>query len=262
MSGALAQHDALRVSADADEERVSESLAEESAIALLFNGVPFAVMMATPADLHDYAVGFALSERIVHSASELELVDVVKREAGLVLHLSIPIKRFAHLEQQRRLIGASGCGLCGAETLDRAIQLPDPVDQQAPIDVAQLMASMAQLAEQQPLNDQCGAMHAAAALTDSELLVREDVGRHNAVDKLIGALARNGERARAVLVTSRASYELVHKVATANIPVLAAVSAPTAHAVRLAAQCRLGLGAFAREGRMTIYSREQQFKRL
>lgn len=262
MSGALVQHDALRVSADADEQRVSEALAEETAIALLFNGVPFAVMMATPADLYDYATGFALSERIVQSASELELVDVVEREAGLALHLSIPTKRFAQLEQQRRLIGASGCGLCGAETLEQAIAYPDPLDVQEPIDAARLLTGMTQLTEQQPLNQQCGAMHAAAALTDSGLLVREDVGRHNAVDKVVGALARNGERARAVLVTSRASYELVHKTVIAKIPVLAAVSAPTAHAVRLAAHCRLGLAAFAREGRMTIYSQEQQFKRL
>ena len=258
MSAALIKHAALRISASGEPEQLSESLAEESAIALLFNGVPFAVMMATPTDLHDYAVGFALSEQIIGAADELELIDVIERESGLALHLGIPSGRFERLQRHRRLIGASGCGLCGAETLAQAIRTPQRLESAERLDRSDLNRSMGQLAEQQPLNRQCGSLHAAAVLTESGLVIREDVGRHNAVDKVIGALARNSQDARAVLVTSRASYELVHKVATAQIPILAAVSAPTAHAVRLAAECGLTLVAYAREGRMTIYSEAQR----
>lgn len=231
-----------------------ECLAEEAAVALQFNGVPFAVMMATPADLHDYAVGMALAERIIDTADELSVVDCVERESGVVLHLRIPQARFAALEQRRALLGTSGCGLCGVESLDQAMRTPPALRAQAPLAATAISSAMTELARSQPLNDQCGALHAAAAITDQGLLVREDVGRHNAVDKVIGAMARQGLSSPALLVTSRASFELVHKTATAQIPILAAVSAPTAQALRLAQATNLTLLGFVRDGRLTCYS--------
>jgi formate dehydrogenase accessory protein FdhD len=234
---------------------VRETLAEETPVALLFNGVPHVVMMATPADLEDFALGFALSEGIVAEAAELTLVDRVSREHGLALHLAIPGPRFEALQARRRnLVGRSGCGLCGAEALDDAIRPVPRVSPVASIEPARLSHAFAALEGAQPLNRECGALHAAAALIGEELLVREDVGRHNALDKVIGALARSGRRAEALLVTSRASYELVHKAACADVATLAAVSAPTAFAVRLAREAGMNLYAFARAGRMTRYA--------
>ena len=250
----LVPHQASRWSMASEPAESSELLAEETAIALLFNGVPYAVMMATPADLHDFAVGFALSEGIIESASELAWIEQVEREAGLALHLKIPSERFAALEQPRRLLAASGCGLCGSEHLEQVMRSPPPLPSTTPLAPSTLLAAVTQLHQRQPLNAQCGALHAAAAIRDDQLLVREDVGRHNAVDKVIGALGRAGRGATAMLVTSRASYELVHKVASARIPALVAVSAPTAQAVRLAEAVGLCLVAFARESRLTVYA--------
>lgn len=263
MIAPLASVDALRLLGEAA-STVHESLAEETPVALLYNGLPHVVMMATPADLHDFAVGFSLSEGIVETADEVEVIDMLQRERGLALHLAIPSARFEALQTRRRtLVGRTGCGLCGAEALEDAVRPVRRVAAAASVTRARLSAAFARLEASQPLNDACGALHAAAALPpaahgasgrSSALLVREDVGRHNALDKVIGALARNGSQAEALLVTSRASYELVHKAAEAGVAVLAAVSAPTAHAVRLAEAAGLTLVGFAREERMTVYA--------
>jgi formate dehydrogenase accessory protein FdhD len=248
--------DALRL-AGGHADAMRETLAEETPIALLYNGVPHVVMMATPADLVDFAVGFSLTEGIVAAASDIEIVDMLPRERGLALHLAIPSACFEALQRRRRtLVGRSGCGLCGAEALEAAVR---PVRRvavavAANVSRAGLSAAFVRLAAAQPLNRECGALHAAAAMLGAEILVREDVGRHNALDKVVGALARGGLRADALLVTSRASYELAHKAAEAGVPVLAAVSAPTAYAVRLAREAGLTLVAFAREDRMTVYT--------
>ncbi len=259
MSEALHSQRALRLQVagerTVDSRFVDESIAEETAVALLFNGVPHVVMMCSPIDLDDFAIGFALSEGIVERADEVEIIEMISREEGIAVHLAIPGPRFEALAQrQRQLVGRSGCGLCGAETLAEAMR---PVRRlQDPPTVAPLRLSRAlqQLTRAQPLNARCGGLHAAAALLDDGLLVREDVGRHNALDKVLGALTRSGKRCDAVLVTSRASYELVHKAAQCGIGTLVAVSAPTALAVRLAEQAGLCLYGFAREGRLTRYS--------
>ena len=254
MTAPLVPVQALRLAGD-DASAVRETLAEETPVALLYNGVPHVVMMATPLQLEDFAVGFSLTEGIVESAGEIEVVDVLRRERGLAVHLSIPPARFDALQARRRtLVGRTGCGLCGAEALDDAVRPVRHVAAGTGVSPQRISAAFARLGTLQPLNAECGALHAAAALVGEELLVREDVGRHNALDKVVGALARDGRRAEAMLVTSRASYELVHKTAEAGIPVLAAVSAPTAYAVRLATEAGLTLIAFARDDRMTVYA--------
>ena len=250
----LSTHDALRLNSDRV-QLLRETLAEETAVALLFNGVPYVVMMATPADLEDFACGFALSEGIVERVDEVQVVDVLSRENGIAVHLAIPGARFEALETRRRnLVGRSGCGLCGAETLSDAIRPVRSVPPGTSLTAAALRDAFARLAQSQPLNRECGALRAAAALCGETLLVREDVGRHNALDKAIGALARTDHRAQALLVTSRASYELVHKTAQAGVSILAAVSAPTAYAVRLAEEAGLTLIGFARDTRLTVYA--------
>lgn len=258
MTEPLSRHPALRLTVET-RESVEETLAEETPVALLFNGVPHVVMMCTPVDLEDFAFGFALSEGIVESSDELRVVELLQREQGLALHLAIPGPRFEALEGRRRnLVGRSGCGLCGAEALESAVRPVRHVESGTPLTRERLAIAFAQLAERQPLNRQCGALHAAAALVDTGLQVREDVGRHNALDKVIGALARSGQRADALLVTSRASYELVHKCAQAGVAILAAVSAPTAFAVQLAEEAGLTLIGFARDARMTVYAHPQR----
>ncbi len=267
----LRDRDALRLS-EAGSEAVTETLAEEVPVALIYNGVPHGVMMATPADLEDFAVGFSLSEGIVDDAGELQIVEMLQRDRGMAIHLMIPGTRFEALETRRRsLVGRTGCGLCGAEALETAVRPVRHVEADAIVKRSELAAAFERLARSQPLNESCGALHAAAAIVRSSLdsgvaaaddgdplLVREDVGRHNALDKVIGALARSNREARALLVTSRASYELVHKAAAANVPILAAVSAPTAYAARLAEEAGVTLAAFVRGDRMTIYSRRDR----
>jgi formate dehydrogenase accessory protein FdhD len=246
--------DARRIDAGAD-SAAREQLADEVPVALLFNATPFAVMLATPTDLEDFAYGFALGEGIVSDASELRVVDVLERGDGIALHLAIPGAREEALATRRRTLpGRSGCGLCGAETI--AAALP-PLPRLAPrpaVDPQRLLAGFAALPALQHWNRECGALHAAAALYGDALLVREDVGRHNALDKVLGALARSGHRADALLLTSRASVELVQKAVLGGVGTLAAVSAPTALAVRRARAAGLALYGYAREQRITCYA--------
>jgi len=238
------------------ETQSAEILAEETPIALLYNGLAHAVMMATPADLEDFALGFSLSEGIVEHSGEVRIVDRVQTADGISIEMAIPQSRFEALEQRSRsLTGRTGCGLCGTAMLAAAIRPVRRVTTTTHPDPAILFAAFAQLQARQPLNDATGAMHAAAVLAfDGELLVREDVGRHNAIDKVIGATIRAGHVPQALLVTSRASYEVVHKAAQAGCGLVAAISAPTALAVRIAEQAGIRLIGFARDPRMTVYT--------
>lgn len=254
MIGPLSSHAGQRFTPDGVLQ-VQETLAEETAVALLFNGVPHVVTMATPQHLDDLATGFALSESIIASVDELDIVEKLHRENGIAVHLSIPAARFEALQERRRnQVASGGCGLCGAEALDSAIRPVRKVERESRIALDTLHAGFEALAAAQALNRECGGLHAAGALIAGDLLVREDVGRHNALDKVIGAVARSGARAKALLVTSRGSYELVHKAAEAGVGILAAVSAPTAYAVRLAESAGITLVGFARAGRLTVYS--------
>lgn len=266
----LAQVRALRVRGVQADAR-DDAVVVETPVALLYNGQPFAVMMATPEALDDFALGFALSEGIVATAGEFRLVDVVHGDDGVALHAAIPQHRFDALQDRRRnLEGRSGCGLCGVEALQDALRPVPRVAPSAPVPMARIQAALGALARQQPLNAQSGGVHAAGfALAgdpedsaDGGLLVREDVGRHNALDKLIGALARAEPavdlRAGFLVITSRASYEIVHKAATAGIGLVVAISAPTDLAIRIADQAGLTLCAFARGGSLNVYTHQER----
>ncbi|HWW20183.1 MAG TPA: formate dehydrogenase accessory sulfurtransferase FdhD [Steroidobacteraceae bacterium] len=237
-------------------QAVSESVAAEVPVAMQYNARPYAVMMATPTDLADFAYGFALTERIIASVSELTLVDQLWTEHGVALEMLIPRQRFLMLSaRERNLTGRTGCGLCGTATLEAAIRPVRHVDPQAPAaDLQTLREGMRRLATLQPLNDASGAVHAAALLSGQDgFTVREDVGRHNAIDKAVGALMRAGLQPHTLLVTSRASYEVVHKAAEVGCRLVAAISAPTSLALQLAREAGITLVGWTRPPRLTIY---------
>lgn len=239
--------------------QVEESLAEEVPVTLAFNMAPYAVMMATPADLEDFAVGFALTEGVVETVEAIEHVEVLRYGRGIELQVDVPASVAAGLgTRSRRLAGRTGCGICGMEDVDRVLRELPSVRSNAVIDASAVTRAMQSLADRQPLNDATGAVHAAGwARPDGTLVhVREDVGRHNALDKLVGALMSVREPAHEgfVVMTSRGSFELVQKAAVLGVPLLATVSAPTAMAVRVAERVGLTLAGFAREARLTVYS--------
>ncbi len=243
--------------------RAEDAVAEEMPIALVYHDVPHVVMLATPADLEDYAVGFTLSEGLVANLGEIREVSVTYGDAAADVHVSVAWERFTALLQRRRnLAGRTGCGLCGAESAADAIREVASVPQGTVVSRASVHAAIEDLKGRQPINARTGSVHAAAWVVPGAgiQLVREDVGRHNALDKAIGALARSGADFAAgyMLITSRASYEMVQKCATMGIPMLVALSAPTAFAVRLAQRCGLTLVAFARADRHVVYAHPQR----
>jgi FdhD protein len=240
-------------------EAVLETLADETPVALAYNLAPHAVMMATPADLEDFAVGFSVTEGIVRQPSDITRVTVIRHSRGVELQMEIPATLAAEAAaRSRRLSGRTGCGICGASSIDDVLRELPTVAGGARIEAAAVTRAMRELAEHQPLNAATGAVHAAAwARGDGTLAyVREDVGRHNALDKLVGAVIRAGEPAGEgfVVITSRGSFELVQKAAILGVPLLAAVSAPTALAVRVAHTVGLTLAGFARDDRVTAYT--------
>lgn len=262
MKGSLHEVTALRLTADSS-AALDDRVIVEAPVALLYNGESFAVMMATPEALEDFALGFALGEGIVATPQEFRLVDVVPHEQGVALHAAIPQARFDDLQQRRRgLEGRSGCGLCGVESLQAALRDVPKVPSTGVVPATRIHAALADLARRQPLNALSGGVHAAAFAHAHGLLVREDVGRHNALDKLIGAMARYDAPLHAAdgfaLITSRASYEMVHKAATAGLGLLVAISAPTDLAIRTAESAGLTLAAFARGGSLNVYSHPQR----
>jgi FdhD protein len=240
-------------------ERVSDEVAEERPVQFRYQGVNHVVMLATPADLEDLAVGFTLSEAIVAAPGEIRSVALGQVDEALVVDLDIAPQRFAALLQRHRnLTGRTGCGMCGAESLADAIRDPGTLGGGLRVSAAELHAALAALGARQALNARTGSIHAAAWVVPGRglLHVREDVGRHNALDKLIGALVRAGEDLGAgyVLVTSRASYEIVQKAATVGIAAVVAVSAPTAFAIRSAEEFGVTLVGFARPDRHVVYA--------
>jgi FdhD protein len=245
--------------------RTSDFIAEEVPVALVYHDVPHVVMLATPANLEDYAVGFTLSEALVAGRDEIRGVTVTQGAASVDVHITVAWERFTQLLQRRRnLTGRTGCGLCGAETAADAIRETAPVPAGVSVTVDQLHAAIAQIGPLQVINARTGSVHAAAWVVPGAgiQLLREDVGRHNALDKTIGALARAGADFGSgfMLMTSRASYELVQKCATVGIPFLVAMSAPTAFAVRLAQRAGITLVAFARSDKHVVYAHPQRLK--
>jgi FdhD protein len=239
--------------------RERDLVAQEIPVALVYHGVPHAVMLATPADLEDFAVGFTLTEGLVQRAQEIRGVEVVRAGESAEVRISVAWERFsALLDRRRNLTGRTGCGLCGEETVEQAVRDLAPVGPGIRLGAAELHSAIAALAQMQPINARTGSVHAAAWVVPGEgiQLVREDVGRHNALDKAIGALVRAGRdpAAGALLLTSRASFEMVQKSAAAGVTVVAAFSAPTAFAVRVAERAGVTLVAFAREHQHVVYA--------
>lgn len=243
----------------------ADLLAVEVPVALEFNGISHVVMLASPKDLEDFALGFSLTEGIIAQASELYEAEVEERDDGLLVHLQIASERFAKLKERRRnMTGRTGCGLCGTEALDQVRRVVTPVSHQHTFTGNQLLAGMREMQTQQPLQQQSGATHAAAWM-DAQgqvVMVREDVGRHNALDKLIGALVAKGAdlSTGALLITSRASYEMVQKAAVMNIGLVAAISAPTSLAVSLAESAGVTLLGFMRDHSYVIYTHSKRLE--
>lgn len=236
-----------------------EAVAVETPIALVFGGRSFAVMLATPADLEDFARGFALTEGVVETVDEIGAIEVRPEARGVEVRVEVPEARALALDARRRsLAGRSGCGLCGVDRFSEALRPVAAVPTSTRVAPAALRRAIADFSRHQALNAAVGAVHAAAFcdLSGTILVAREDVGRHNALDKTLGALLAAGADPAAgfVLVSSRCSYELVHKTAAAGIALVAAVSAPTSLAIDLAEKVRVGLVGFAREGRFTVYA--------
>lgn len=242
-----------------------DRLAEEVPVAMHIDGEPFAVMMATPHDLEDFARGFALTEGKVASIDDIVSIAIHDVLEGVTVDVGTLGHDPAAERDDRRprgLPGRSGCGICGSRELEDVVRHPPPVAAGPSIAPAAIEHALATLRASQPINAFTGSVHAAAwALPDGTLLsVREDVGRHNALDKLIGALlaARIDTNHGFVVLTSRASYEMVTKAAIAHMPIVVAISAPTALAVHLAADCGVTLVGFARPGRFNVYTRPQR----
>lgn len=245
-------------SADATAER-DEPVAEETPVALVYNDRSFAVMMATPTDLTDFAFGFSLTEGVIETDEEFLAAEVVPLPRGVELRVRITESRALALRaRQRALAGRTGCGLCGVDSIAEALRPVPRSVTTTMVPEAAIHRAVAAFDAHQPLNHETGATHAAAFadLDGRILMAREDVGRHNALDKLIGGLAAAGiDREQGfVVVSSRCSYEMVHKTAAAGIALIASVSAPTGLAVDLAAKVGIGLVAYARDGRFTAYA--------
>ena len=252
--------------------QATDNVAEEVPIALIYNGVSHAVMLATPQDLEDFALGFSLSEGILQSKSELYDVEIITQPQGIELRLDVATEAFVKLKERRRnLVGRTGCGLCGAESLEQALRLPEIPALQANIheasspviNASSIIKAFGTIQSTQVLQQATGATHACAWVNvDGEVqLLREDVGRHNAMDKLIGALAKLPRQDDGfVLTSSRASVEMVQKVAIAGFTILAAISAPTGLAVRIAEDYGVTLVGFLRDNQFVMYANSQRIK--
>jgi FdhD protein len=235
------------------------AIPEETAIAFTFNTATYAVMMATPQDLEDFAVGFSLTEGVISSIDAIEQIEIIEEEIGIELRIWLKAPDAVEfLGRRRKMAGPTGCGLCGIESLTEAMRPPSKVDVGRAFTPDQIMAAIEALSPMQVLNHETRAVHAAGFYEPERGLValREDVGRHNALDKLAGALAREGTNARQGLValTSRISIEMVQKAATIGAPVVAAVSAPTALAVRMADAAGMTLIGIARKDGFEVFT--------
>ena len=241
--------------------RADDELAEEVPVALEFNCVSHAVMLATPTDIAEFALGFSLSEGMIASASEFYGVEIEETAAGITAHIDIASGAFARLKERRRnMSGRTGCGLCGIESLTQAVRPLSCLTPTLALSAGAIRRALAGVKQLQPLNRITGATHAALWCDASGALRRgfEDVGRHNALDKLIGGLCGDGSELVGgfALITSRASVEMVQKAATVGISALVAMSAPTALAARTAQACGLTLVAFARGDDFVAYAHD------
>jgi len=237
----------------------SRSIPEETAVALTYNGGTYAVMMATPMDLEDFAVGFSLSEGLIGASSDIVSLEVVALDEGVELRMWLGKAKADRLqERRRRTAGPTGCGLCGIESVEEAMRPAAVVERGPQFSAEQIMVAMQRLSSRQKLNIETRAVHAAALWNGAGNIdaLREDVGRHNALDKLSGALARASIVASEgiILLTSRVSVEMVQKTAAIGATVMVSVSAPTALAVRVADAAGITLAAVARADGFEIFT--------
>lgn len=237
---------------------VNDYVAEESPVALVFNGISHVVMMATPKDLEDFAVGFALSEGIIQSGDEIRGIDIVEGcNRGIEVQVELSSRRFMELKERRRnLAGRTGCGICGTEQLDEIFKPIIPLPFTQTFSLSHLDNALHELKKVQEIGALTGCTHAAAWISPEGQLVGgcEDVGRHVALDKLLGMKHRNQWQQGAVLVSSRASYEMVQKAASCGAEILFAVSAATALAIEVAEKANLTLVGFCRQGKATVFT--------
>jgi FdhD protein len=237
---------------------LTDKLANEVRVALVYNGISHTVMLASPQDLEEFAIGFTLSERIVSNINEINGIDVEHVENGIIIHIEITQRCFVDLKEHRRsMAGRTGCGLCGVAQLDDAVKPIKTVDSDAVFNMEFLSSVLATAKKKQSNFELTGATHAALGLNSKGevIYIYEDIGRHIALDKLIGAFSRrNAEKPVAVLLTSRASFEMVQKAASAGIQILFAMSAVTALAAELAEKSNITLVGFCRNGRANVYS--------
>ena len=244
------------------DNRLSEgarAIPEETALALTYNGGTYAVMMGTPQNLEDFAIGFSLSEGVVQSPEEISSLEIVDLDDGIELRMWLAEDKAARLTERRRHIaGPTGCGLCGIDSIAEAVRPAAIVASGRSFSPRELMTAMAAMSPLQPINVETRAVHAAAFWTPADGIValREDVGRHNALDKLAGALAQAGTPASEgiVLLTSRVSVEMVQKTAAIGAGVMVAVSAPTALAVKMAEAAGITLVAVARADGFEVFT--------
>ena len=238
-------------------------LAEEVPVALVYNGISHVVMMASPKDLELFAIGFSLSEGIIDHPQEIYGMDVVKAFNGLEVQIELSSRRFMGLKERRRaLAGRTGCGVCGVEQLNDIGKPVTPLPFTQTFNLANLDKALEHLNDVQPIGQLSGCTHAAAWVLPSGDIIggHEDVGRHVALDKLLGRRARESDvwQQGAALVSSRASYEMVQKAAMCGVEILFAVSAATTLAVEVAERCNLTLVGFCKPGRATIYTHSQR----
>jgi FdhD protein len=245
--------DGVALDAAATASAVTWQLPDEVAVALQINSTPYTVMMASPANLADFGIGFALAEGIVTKRSDLRGVLVMPVENGMTVDLAVDEEALETARMVRRSIeGRSGCGLCGVENIADVVRVTEPIGHRVQPTPAAILRAAADLPSRQPMNQLNHTVHGAAwvSLAGKVEVVREDVGRHNALDKLIGALAEAGTDFSAgfVLMTSRCSFELVQKSATVGIGALVTVSAPTLLALEIARKARMFLAALGDRG--------------
>jgi FdhD protein len=258
----LLEHRAVRWDHGTTSENL-EQIAEEIPVAIVYNGIPHVVMMATPVNLDDFALGFSLTEELIGSPDDLKSLEIAGYSQGVEIKATVSEACEAGIASRtRRLTGRTGCGICGTESISAVLKELHPVPQGQVIAPEAIHRALEELASRQELNHQAGAVHAAGwALPDGSVTtVREDVGRHNALDKLIGALLKAKVRPEEgfVVVTSRASFEMVQKTTVLGAPLMASISGPTGLAVRVAQQSGLTLVGFTRNGRHTVYTHPER----
>jgi FdhD protein len=233
------------------------AIPEEVPVALTYDGSSYAVMMATPTDLRDFAIGFSLSEDVIDTPDDIDSLEIIEVDGGIEARMWLkPLFSQRERARRRSVLGPTGCGLCGTESIAQALKPVRQVTSRFTIEPSELMSAMDALQKQQSLNARTRAVHAAGLYGHGTITVREDAGRHNALDKVLGATMSAGIVAEegVVLLTSRVSVELVQKTARLGAPIIAAVSAPTALAVRVAESAGITLAAILRGDGFEVFT--------